>query len=963
MNKNDFLKKIYRAIKQDNLEEFIKLTKNVKLNTFKNKQKENLLFYSLQSASIKISQYIIENSPDLLLERNSFYLTPFSDLIYRDNKKGFNAFLQLSNIKNLPLGQIYEKGGEVYTLPLLAIEKLNKDNWVIFEDLTKKFWNTKTLSAKDRLGYNIAHKIALNNADYAKNILEFLPDDLFFQLDSEMGSTPFLTSVKFSSLSLIKEILKYSDITQTTLLGSNAVHLSIFNKDPLVLDFILNELKNYPETITSTNLYGDSSIMSAINNNNFKALEKLLPYYINQKKDLSEEIIHFIKTSPKNFSYFKTFMDKIYPENLKSLLENEEYKGFLFSYIFHYGTEQDIKDMENSFYWSSLENINDKFLNHQLFSSCVLGKKATTFKIKYLLNYSKSILTSFESQKVFTHNDEVDLLFYNEDYSLFNKHSKISSFVSSLNTMPASQLLDLLKKTNIHHSFDYLDNLFLLSIGLRKNNKDLIDLVNLENIFEIKSHFNSVLSIQDLLTNLRYNEELNPHFTTLISHLKISQTRLFHNYIDDIFSSDNKEKISKIYNVLSLFSEHPSLKKDFIHLLIYRLTQTNEDQNDLLSLFVKNDKAVLSAIEVISEKQINKLKDNHFTKHILSVYGDRKILIDFFIKIARSSNAHKHEIMNFMLPKCILNNSSAKRLAKDIENNPIDNYGWLFILKNFPKNNSLNILIDSYFSSKENFNQFSLDILENINYFSLSTEDAIYNCFKNFNGKDNIDIINFLLEKKSINFELVIKECFESLNFHPISYLITNNKINIDNINFNQFWDNFTVGDFFIDLQNENQFNSSALNNYFFFLEEQKNNISIEQLKKITESFSVWLEKTDTDKNNIAMIRAIHVFFKIFDERINELDENILLNLCSTVLKNNDLNNLSLAKQEYDDIFNIVFKNKEYDEEFFKKINNDEFFIENKNKLPDEQIKRLSYYSMKDKFSIAENKPKKTVKI
>ena len=38
--------------------------------------------------------------------------------------------------------------------------------------------------------------------------------------------------------------------------------------------------------------------------------------------------------------------------------------------------------------------------------------------------------------------------------------------------MPASQLLDLLKKTNIHHSFDYLDNLFLLSIGLKKNNKE-----------------------------------------------------------------------------------------------------------------------------------------------------------------------------------------------------------------------------------------------------------------------------------------------------------------------------------------------------------------------------------------------------------------------------------------------------------------------------------------------------------
>jgi len=182
MNKNEFLKNVFRSIKKDNLEEFKKLTNNNKLINFKNKQKENLLFYSLQSGSINISQYIIESSPDLLLERNSFYLTPFSDLIYRDNKKGFNAFLQLSNIKNLPLGQIYEKGGEVYTIPLLAVEKLSKENWLIFEDLTKKFWNEKTLSAKDRLGYNIAHKIAMNNSEYAQNILDYLPKSIFLNL-------------------------------------------------------------------------------------------------------------------------------------------------------------------------------------------------------------------------------------------------------------------------------------------------------------------------------------------------------------------------------------------------------------------------------------------------------------------------------------------------------------------------------------------------------------------------------------------------------------------------------------------------------------------------------------------------------------------------------------------------------------------------------------------------------------
>jgi hypothetical protein len=601
-----------------------------------------------------------------------------------------------------------------------------------------------------------------------------------------------------------------------------------------------------------------------------------------------------------------------------------------------------------------------------LFSSSVLGKKATTFKVKYLLNLSKNILTSLESQKVFTHNNEADLVFYNEDYKLFNKNSKISSFVSSLNTMPASQLIDLLKKTNIHDSFDYLDKIFLLAIGLRKKSKEIIDLVKIDESYEIKPHFNSFLSIQDNLSELIYNEDLQPHFNELINNLKINPTRLFHNYIDKIFSANKDNKLNKIYNVLSLFSGNLSLKKDFIHLLIYRLTQTTENQNYLLNLFVKNDKAVLSAIEVINEKQINRLKDNNFTRHILSVYGYRKNLIDFLIRIARSENVHKHDIMKFMLPKCILNNTTSKKVAKEIEKNPIDNYGWLFLLKNFPKNNALNILTDSYFSNKVNFHEFSLDILENINYFSSSAENSIYECFKNFNGKDNSEVINFLLKNTEINFNIIIENSFENSNFNAISYLIKNKHIQLHDLNLDQFWDTFIVNNFFINLQNENEFNSTSLNNYFSFLDEYKQEISIEELQKISTKFFNWLEKNDTDENNIAMIRAIHVFLKIFNERINELDETLLLNICITVLKNNELNNLSVAKKEYNDIndiFEIVFKNKEYDDEFFKKINTNDVFLNNKNKLPEEQIKRLSYYSMKDKFTVSDNKPKKTVKI
>lgn len=966
MKKNDFLKKIFSEIKKDNIDNFKILLQDNKAIFYKNRQKENLLFYALQSGSLKISQYLIEQQPEFLLERNGYLLTPFTDLIYRNNHKGFNAFLNLSHLPNISLKQIYNKGGDVYTTPLLAVEKLSKENWIIFENLTKKFWDRKSLIAKDHYGYNIAHKIAINNADYASSILEYLPKELFSQLDSELGSTPFLTALKFSDLSLIKKFLHHSDIYQTTLLGSNAVHLSIFNQDVSILKFVLEQLKDKPDLITSSNLYGDSPLMSAINNHNTEALGLLIPYYIEQDKDLSEEIIHFIKTSPKNFDKFKLFINKIKKENIQQLLNNEEYLGVLFSYIFHYGLESDIKDFEKMFFWNSLDKIQSKFLNHQVYSSTILGKKSINYKINYLLQH-KNFLTSTESQEVFVPNKDIELYFYNEDYRNFNKNSKISSFVSALNTMPGSQIVDLLKKTNFLTKADGLDKLHLLSIGLRKENKEILShIIISENEIDVKRHMNCVLVMQDLLSDYEYNPLFQPYFNQLISCFKFKPTRLFHNYIDNILKSNSEEKMNKIYSVLSLFKDFSEYKKDFIHLLIYRLTQTEDNQEELLSLFTKNDKAVLSALENIPTKHINKLKCNDFTKHMLSVYGERKNLIDLLIDIAHSNNINKYELMSFILPKCILNTSAAKRLANTIKTKPIDDYGWSYILDNFKTNKSLHFLIDSYFASQEKFEDYSQDIICMIDNISDTSKEYIYKKLITFKGSEEDFIILKSLENKmEFDIERIIQDSFSSKNFTLISYFIDKKNVDINNnsILFEKLWNTFDISNIFIDLQNKDKLTSESLNNFFEFLQLQKNNFSEENINNLTQNFINWIEKIDTPQNNIVMIRIMNIFFDIFQDKINIMNEPVLLDACKIVIKNNELNNLNSAQEEYKEILNNIFTNKEYNDNFFKQINNNEFFTENKDKFPEEQLKRLHFYSLKDKYVPKTVKTKNVIKI
>lgn len=964
MKKNDFLKNIFSAIKKDNLEKVKEQLENSNIIYFKNKQDENFLFYALQSGSLKVSQYFIEKYPEFLLERNAYLLTPFTDIIYQNNSKGFKSFLSLSKLPNISLNEVYDKGGDIYSVPLLAVEKLTKENWKIFEDLTKKFWNGESLIAKDKLGYNIAHKIAINNADYATSILEYLPKEIFLQLDSETGSSPFLTSLKFSNLEVIKKILKHSNIYQETFLGSNAVHLSIFNDDIAVLKFVLTELKDRPELITNSNLYGDSPLRSAINDGNIEALTLLIPYYIQQNKDLTDEVIHFIKTIPKDFEKFKLFLKDVTPENLSKLTNNEEYLSLFFSYIFHYGMEYDIEQLQKTFLWEYFPKIQSKFLNHQLYSSTILGKKSVKYKINYLLK-SKEILTSSESQQFFTPNKDIDLFFSNSDYATFNKNSKISSFISLLNTMPGTQINDLINQTSILKKIDDLDKLHLFCIGLKKKNKELLNLIKLpDNSLLLKGNTNCALMIQDLLSDYDYQPEFQDFFNIFLTNIDFKPIRLFHNYINKIFLSEHEDKMNKIHSVLSLFKDFPEYKKDFIHLLIYRLTQTEENQSDLLTLFVKNDKAILSAIENINQKHINKMKNNEFTRHLLSVYGERKNLIDLLVDIAQSKNIYKHDLMNFISPKCILNTSTSKRLSNKIKEQPMDDYGWAFIIKNFINNKSVSFLIDTYFSSKNKFSDFSQDIVDIIPNLSESNQEYIYKYFINFefNTKE-IEILQSLTKNIELDYKRIIKNSFDNYNFKPLSYLIDCKNIDINSLEVNCFWHNFKIEDFFIDLKNQNQLNSEPLNNYFEFINSYKNKINDTSVQLILESFVNWLQKNDTVENNIAMIRTINIFFKTFTENISIMNEESLIDICKIIISNNDLNNLTSAKEEYEEVLNIIFSKKEYNNLFFQKINNDKFFKINKKSIPEEQQKRLNFYSLSNKLIENNTTTKKTIKI
>lgn len=967
MKKNDFLRKVYSEIKKDNLEQFKKYISQPKTIYIKNKQNENFLFYSLQSGSFKISQFIIENHPEFLLEKNSFLLTPFSDLIYRDNKKGFNAFFKLCKTHEIALEKLFEKGGEIYTIPLLAVEKLTKDNWEIFENLTKKLWKEKHLNVVDKFGYNIAHKIAINNSYFATSILDYLPSHLFKQLDKEIGASPFLNSLKFSDLSLVKQYLNYSDIYQKTTLGSNAVHLSIFNSDIKVLEFVLDNLKDNISFITQSNHYGDSPLMSAINNHNMEALTLLVPYHIEQGKDLSKELINFIKISPKNFDKFKLFLKNIEPENIKELLNNEEYLTVFFAYIFQYSNYIEIQDFQKNFFWDKLHNIQDKFLNHQIYSSAILGKKAIKYKISYLLN-QKEILNSKESNNFFIPKKEIDLYFNNEDYIQFSKNTKISSFVSLLNTMPGNQIIELINQTSVMWELDNLDKIHLFCIALKNKNEELINSINFSDVeFDIKliEDTNCALMIQELLKDYQPDIKFKKHFNFFLSKLDFTPTILFHNYIDKIFLSEKKEKLNIIQDVLVLFDDFLEYKKDFIHLLIYRLTQSTDEQDQLFNLFKKKESSLISAIDNMSSKNINKIKNNDFTKYILCIYGSNKNPLNLLVKLAQSENIFKHDLMNIILHQCILNENTTKKMIEQIKQKKMDQYSWSFFVKNFNQNKNFPLLLDYYFLSNKIFEDFSSNLIEDIPFISECNKESIYNTLINYKGTTKEEIIlNTLTAKFKLDYSKIIDISLKNNSFHSISYLIKHKNIDINNLNVELVLESYNRTNIFIDFKADFIIKiNEKLNNYFYFLKEHKEVLNNKKITSLFKVFYQWLEKNETKEIGSEVIKTINTFLNIFEEKIKIIPNENLIDICKIVLLNNDLKNRQLYLKEYNNIFNTIFLNKEYEEIFFKEINEDIFFIDNMEKIPLEQQKRLQFYSLKNKFIPNSLKEKKIIKI
>lgn len=941
------LKYIYSSIKNNNLAQFQKLTENLDLNSFVNNINENFLFYALDKGSYEISQYLIDKNPEFLLSKNKYLLTPFSNIVFNNNIKGLKCFLKIQNNFKIDMDKLVNLGGETYTVPLLAIEKLNKQNWKIFEILTESFWHSSNLSSKDLNGYNIVHKLAIDNKDYAISILKHLDDSLFYQSDSELNLTPIFYASQFSSFNLFKEILNKSNIQDKNLLNSNLIHAAIFNNDINVLKHLTSELSNINiNFLFEKNAYGDSPLMTAINNKNINAVNHLFKFYIDNKIDISDELIEYIKNFQKNPTLFKKYFQNITFDNIKNLLESDEKLTFLFSYVFFHFSEKDLIKIKKQLKLIDKISTKNIYFGHQLYSASILSKKDIAFKFDMLMNKFK-ILNSNKSEKYFSYDisSTSKLSFQNYDYQLFNKPTKVFSFISLLNTLPNNQLNDFIDKFNILNLLDNNDLVYLYFISIKKQNIGMLEKLRNNKYSTINE--NTFLIIQDLLGDYTFKEEqlldLNVIFNTFPRKPSYLINNISNNYL-------NNKITSYLNNYVVMFQKNDSIKKELFLNILFDLYSKPIKDIEYFKFFLSNDNMIVLSFKNMTVDKINNLKLSNFLKKSLTNYFKRENPIFLLLQVASSSNIEKKELIDFILPYCTFN-SSVFLYLKNKSNLNIDENIWTIL---FEKIESQNIKDLSYiYLNNTNIKNINIDFISDkinkndiINYI-LSQEELDFNK------------LNLLMKKYSINSNDIFNNDLIYENIPLLDYCINENNKLMENVDYLNLLKIININTIDIDFQNNSLFNNSQLNLFFSFLSKNNGMIEISNKEIILNYFVNYLKNDNI--NHQVSIRIINTLLNTFEDSISKIDDSLLVDVCKHfILKNNILTN-----DEFNNIFSIIFDKKGNKLEFFNLLENEKDFKKNITYLPSKEQKVLFLNELKNDLKpIPQIKPiKKSFKI
>lgn len=886
MNKNNniingrIVSKLFSAIKHDNLEKLQEvLSINPQLINFINRKKENLLFYAFENNSKKIIDFIIEEKPDFIKQKNILGLTILHELVIKnkDLKYFFNKFNNLNNEEKMDFYKSHDPNGN--NIFFFSTQNNKIEQLKILIDNCPNYRNIE--NHQNEHGQTLSHFIALNISESIFEIKDYISKESLKKQDFLMGYTPLMIAATKQNKENFELFFNLVDKEQISYNGNHLFHLAASNNLE-VIDLLVDK-----GLITNKkNKLGQSALNIAISKNKIDIVEKLFNLF---KKDTiyTEDVVYSTKLSSK---YKSLFLNIVKNENNEKL--NEDEKQRFLEGIFLHSDWDSIEQINQSNNFKDILNI----INFEtIFSKTIAGRKDMQKKIEYLIS---------------------------EKNHLSTKESIVVAF--ALNNLPRNQISYIFQKTELLNKIKKEDQVLIASIFLERN-------MNISNIHITMNENNSVQNV--LKNNLKYSKvNLDTQINNINHWLSIikDENSVFKHYGKLIaklekpfdFIENNKNLLTKEKQKKLIFYTMTSIIKDNL--------ETSEEVKEIISNYQMLLKSVIEGIikynKIPQNQDIIKLiKEEHFISQesLVDLLEKNKNTVSVADFVSNHLNLFKlNEISNELI-SVIGNHKEGGRIFES--------------LLKFNKGNK-DVLISKYLElvgegEIKNLNQ---DFLKIKIFKSKKIKESIEkNLFSIIEKNENINpnLISELwgiIEPKLEEFSLFSNQLFEKQKFKQITNIqksikkhfnfkeIDIKKLDLINLNSSILINDYTSKDFFELIQN-NSSNISTLqiNEFLSYYNEcsKENNLSIGILGKFLLSI---------DQNTIKKVNQDNLFTAIKNsiEKYNDLnfisksiEEDSFDLLCNSIEKKIPINILlELRKSEVFGILNEetkIFINKE----------------------------------------------------
>ncbi len=852
MNKIDsqlnrkIISNLFSDIKKDNLENFEKiLNLHPSLINFKNKKKENILFYAFEKNAKNIIDFILSKNPDLLKEKNIIGLTVFQDLIIKNKDIAYflSKFSNLSDIEKMEFYKSHDPNGN----NIFFFSTQNNDIKQL-KTLIENCPNFKAIQEhQNEYGQNLGHFLAINVSQNIKELKNFISPELMKKQDFLTGYTPVMIAASNQTKENFEILFNFIDAEQISYNGNHLFHLAASNNIE-----IINFLNDKNLKTNKKNKLGQSALGISISKNKLDITENIFNLF---KDEIiyAEDVVAITKISSKN----KQLFIKIIENSNNQFLNEEQKQKFLEGLFLHaeWATIENIKTTEKFKGWFIEKDFGI------LFAKTVAGRKDMQKKIDFLIQ-EKNILSTKESIAV----------------------------AFAINTLPRNQIVYVLEKTSLLQKIKEEDKTLIASVFLERN----IDISNLKikmnessavqtiikgNLKNSKIHLEEqITKINEWLSIIKDENSVFKHYGKLISNLKNP-----FDFIEKNKKTLTKEKQKKLifYTITSIIKNEAPISQEI---------------KEIVSNYQMLLKSVIDGII-----KYNKVPQN---KEIIKLIKDKNFIEQDSLINLLNKNKNFEQVANFVSDHFNLFNlqNIDENLIVSIGNHPKGSMVFEAILKH--KKGSEDIFISNYLDlvgqeKIKNFNQEFLDIkTHKTKKIKEAIEKNFFSIIEN-HEKVNTDFLHDLWNLSESTIEEVSifsNKLFEEQKFKQINNLQKSIKKHF------QFKELDLSSTDLMSLHSSILINDNTHKDFFDLLYQNKNDIHFKQVNDFLYKF-----KNDSKENNISVGILGNFLNSVDISVIKKSDQNLIFEtLKDGITKYDNLDFISKSIEE--DNFELLCK-------------------------------------------------------